>query len=142
METIWPIISVVCLLLLLVAIGFIARVRSLSTRVGSFSCAYRRGARPAIWKLGIAHYCVDRIDWYRTASLSFRPKHSWSRDGIDLIEKTPIVEADGVRVRDFSLRITCACGGQEFELAMSDDSYSGLRSWVESAPPGRHGRVV
>src|SRR5690625_5380483 len=87
METLWPILSVVCLLLLLGAIGFIGRVRSLSTRVGSFNCGFRRGSRPAIWKQGIAHYCVDRIDWYRTASLSFRPSQSWSRDELDLISK-------------------------------------------------------
>jgi len=142
METLWPILSVVCLLLLLGAIGFIGRFRSLSTRVGSFACGFRRGSRPAIWKQGIAHYCVDRIDWYRTASLSFRPSQSWSRDELDLISRHPVTESDGMRVRDFSMRITCRSGSQEFELAMSDDAYSGLRSWVESAPPGRYGRVV
>jgi|SRR5690625_404839 len=142
MGTIWPILSVVCLLLLLGAIGFIARMRSLTTRVGSFSCALRKKARPAIWKIGIAHYCVDRIDWYRASSLSFRPKHSWSRDDLDLVSKNPITESDGIRVRDFSVRVTCACGQQQFDLAMSEDAYSGLRSWVESAPPGRFGRVV
>src|SRR5690625_7694555 len=84
METLWPILSVVCLLLLLGAIGFIGRFRSLSTRVGSFNCGFRRGSRPAIWKQGIAHYCVDRIDWYRTASLSFRPTSSWSRGEFDM----------------------------------------------------------
>ncbi len=142
METLWPVLSVVCLLVVVGAIAFVARIRSLSARVGSFSCALRRAARPAIWKQGIAHYCVDRIDWYRTASISFRPKHSWSRDDIDLVAREPITESDGLRVREFSQLVTCRCAEQEFELAMSNDAYSGLRSWVESAPPGRHGRVV
>lgn len=142
MGTIWPIISVVCLLLFLGVIAFFARIHSLNTRVGSFSCALRRSGRPAIWKLGIAHYGVDRIDWFRTVSLSFRPKYSWSRNDLDLVEKNPITESDGLRVRDFSVRVTCDCGSARFELAMSDGAYSGLRSWVESAPPGRFGRVV
>lgn len=142
METIWPILSVVGLLLVLGAIAFFARLRSLSTRVGSFACAFRRNTRTAIWKLGIAHYGVDRIDWYRTISLSFRAKHSWSRDELEVISKTAITEADGTRVRDYAVRIACKCGSQEFYLAMSEDAYSGLRSWIESAPPGRHGRVV
>jgi|SRR5690625_3527087 len=142
METIWPILSVLCLLLLLAAIGFFARNRSLATRVGSFYCAFRKTTRPAIWKHGIAHYCVDRIDWYRTASFSFRPAHTWRRDKIELITKEPLPENEVLGTRDYSTRVICECGGQEFELAMSKDSYAGLRSWVESAPPGGYGRVV
>lgn len=142
MEAVWPIISVVCLLLILGVIAFFARLQSLRTRVGSFSCALRRSGRPAIWKIGIAHYGVDRLDWYRTASLSFRPKHTWSRNDLDLIEKVKITDSEGVRVREFSVLVLCQCGQKRFELAMGEGAYSGLRSWVESAPPGRFGRVV
>lgn len=142
MEAVWPIVSVVSLFFVLGVIAFFARMQSLRTRVGSFNCAVRRLARPAIWKIGIAHYGVDRLDWYRTASLSFRPKHTWSREDLDLVEKAQIRESDGLRVREFSVRVSCRCGETEFELAMSDDAYFGLRSWVESAPPGQIGRVV
>src|SRR5690625_7614594 len=102
METLWPVLSVVCLLVVVGAIAFVARIRSLSARVGSFSCALRRAARPAIWEQGIAHYCVDRIDWYRPAPISFRPTHSWSRGDMALVAREPIPESDGLRGGELS----------------------------------------
>jgi|SRR5699024_7185312 len=146
MEALWPILSVICLLLILGGLAFVARWRSLTRRVGSFASAVRKpgktGTSSFAWRRGVAHYCVDRIDWYRLTALSFRPLYSWPRSQLDLVEREPVTEDDGLKIREFSQRVECSSEGKSFEIALSAEAYSGLRSWVESAPPGDMGKVV
>src|SRR5699024_8171059 len=68
--------------------------------------------------------------------------YSWPRSQLDLVEREPVTEDDGLKIREISQRVECSSEGKSFEIALSAEAYSGLRSWVESAPPGDMGKVV
>ncbi|OLT45524.1 DUF2550 domain-containing protein [Cellulosimicrobium sp. CUA-896] len=116
------------------------RLRALSRRVGSFECGLRTaGAESASWTLGIAHYGVGRIDWWRSWSLSWRPGRTWSRHDLVIVGREPFGGADA---RPDSYLVRCRYREQELELTMARAAYEGLASWLEAAPPGRRDVVV
>ncbi|MEK8228150.1 DUF2550 family protein [Oerskovia sp. M15] len=66
------------------------RLRAIAHRVGSFECSVRpMGAGQSSWSLGIAHYGVGRIDWWRCWSLSLRPARSWRRQDLMISSGAP-----------------------------------------------------
>ncbi|GAA4721391.1 DUF2550 domain-containing protein [Isoptericola chiayiensis] len=132
-------LGVVLLVLVLVALAGASRLRTLSHRVGSFQCSARAGSRPqAAWSVGIAQYGAGRIDWWRCWSLAPRPARTWQRDRLAI---TGRVSLDQAGQPDLVL-VRCRYDGTDFELTMSPGAYSGLASWLESAPPGRRDLVV
>src|SRR6185437_66383 len=75
-----PVEVVVAVLVLtaLLLFGVVSRRRFLTRDVGAFDCSLRVGSSPAAkgWRLGVARYESDRIDWYRVFSVSPRPAES------------------------------------------------------------------
>lgn len=110
----------------------VTRVRSLGQRVGSFECGLRREGRTR-WASGIASYGFDRLDWYRVLSFAPRPARSWPRSGFELTGRASRLSG-GRRTSITELR--CRSDDEEFFLAMSEQAYAGLTSWLEAAPPG------
>lgn len=140
MEVAGWLLGLVLLLVLLVAALYHSRQRTLSQRVGSFTCALRpEGAEGGPGTPGIAQYTTGRLVWWRTLSLAPRPAHSWSRAELTLLERVGLDEVDdaGQRV----LLVRCCHGAQAFELTMSEAACAGLVSWLESGPRPS-GRVI
>lgn len=124
--------------LLVVLVLVVVRRRRLLGRLGTFDCsirqARRRGRR---WALGVAQYETDRLDWYRTFSLSPRPSCSYARRALAV---TVFRDAEGselVAVQPGAMIVECRLDGEDVELAMGRDAYTGFASWLESAPPGQ-----
>lgn len=135
----WIALGLLLAVLVVVGVGAL-RLRALAHRVGSFECGARSaGAENGSWTLGIAHYGVGRIDWWRSWSLSLRPARSWSRHDLVITGREPL---DGADARSDSYLVRCRYHGQDFELTMSRAAYEGLASWLEAAPPGRRDVVV
>ncbi|ANC32940.1 DUF2550 domain-containing protein [Isoptericola dokdonensis] len=129
------------ILLAVVLVGALgaSRLRTLSRRVGSFPCSARPGTLPhASWSVGIAHYAVGRIEWWRCWSLSPRPTRTWYRDRLSITGRTPLDQAG----QTDQYLVRCRYDGVDFELTMSSGAYAGLASWLEAAPPGRRDLVV
>ena len=125
-------------LLLVVLVAVVLRRRRLTSRLGTFDCSIRqpRGSRRR-WALGVARYETDRLDWYRTFSLSPRPSCTYARRALGV---TLFREAEGselIAVQPGAMVVECRHEGVEIELAMSNDAYTGFASWLESAPPGQ-----
>jgi hypothetical protein len=134
----WVVIAVLVVVALIVAAG-VSRLHTLSRRVGSFPCAARPFGNPqAPWSLGIAHYAVGRIEWWRCWSLSPRPARTWFRERLAVTGREPL---DGWGPAGQYL-VRCRYDGVDFELAVSPGAYAGLASWLEAAPPGRRDLVV
>lgn len=134
----WVVIAVLVVLALFVA-GGVSRLHTLSRRVGSFPCAARPAANPsAAWSLGIAHYAVGRIDWWRCWSLSPRPARTWLRERLAVTAREPLDNAG----QPGQYLVRCRYDGVDFELTVSAGAYAGLASWLEAAPPGRRDLVV
>jgi Protein of unknown function (DUF2550) len=134
----WVALAVLVVLALIVAAGA-SRLRTLSRRVGSFPCSARpAGSAHVPWSLGIAHYSVGRIEWWRCWSLSPRPARTWLRDRLTITGRVPLDQAG----QPGEYLVQCCYNGTDFELTMAADAYSGLASWLEAAPPGRRDLVV
>lgn len=120
--------TIALVVVVLLAIGlvllFLWRLRTIGSRVGSFQCALRRGAR---WVPGIAAYTRDALVWYDVVSLSRRPRHRWDRD--DLLIQDRVVRSGLIEAR-FSHH------GEPVELSAQAPAFEGLVSWLEASPPG------
>ena len=132
-----------CLLVLIVLAGlglvYVGRQRVLSQRVGSFTCLMTAGPgeHHRAGSAGVAHYCTDRLLWWRALSLSARPARTWMRADLTVVRQ--------VRLDDWDeagrplLAVECEHHGDRFHLTMSESAMAGLVSWLESVPtrPGR-----
>ncbi|HMT87958.1 MAG TPA: DUF2550 domain-containing protein [Arachnia sp.] len=117
-----------------------ARRRWLTGKGGLFDCAclLREDLPGGGWALGMARYVGEELEWYRSFSLSMRPKRRFRR-GVVMYERrrppegleqfTLYEDSSVVLVRD-------SATGAISALAMPTDSALGLMSWLESAPPG------
>ena len=107
-----------------------------------FSCSLR--LRPSDdgggWALGVARYNHGQLEWFRFFSFSLRPRLTIPRDDVRVLEtRMPDpVEAVALNADEKVLRIEMHDGHADakWELAMSEESLTGLLSWLEAAPPG------
>lgn len=134
----WIIGAVVVLAAVLVVVAGV-RLRGLHRRIGSFACGARMGVHgDGRTRSGVAVYGVGRIDWWRCWSLSIRPARTWRREEIVVTGREHVDASDPTS----DYRVTCSCRGEELELFMAPDAYTGLASWLEAAPPSLRGVVV
>ncbi|WP_432543193.1 DUF2550 domain-containing protein [Kineococcus sp. SYSU DK002] len=124
--------------LIVVLLLVVLRRRRLMGRLGTFDCSVRRARRGRRrWALGVAQYETDRLDWYRTFSLSPRPSCSFARQALAV---TTFREPEGTEtgaVQPGAVVVECRLDGEDIDLAMGEDAYTGFASWLESAPPGQ-----
>lgn len=126
------------LLAVAAALVVVLRLRALERRVGSFSCAVAPAHAPAPSappRVGVAHYGVGRLDWYRRWSLSLRADRTWSRHDLEVDSRELVPGSDD------RYRVRCSYRGEPLVLEMSFPAYAGLTSWLESAPPSDGGAV-
>ena len=126
-QHVWMVVAIAVTALVLLAGGFLARLRYLAGQVGSFECALLRSGRRR-YMSGIATFGDEAIEWHRLISLSPRARYRMHRD--DLVLGGPRPRAGG-RIVD----VTCTVAGKSFDLAMLSDSHSALVAWLESAAP-------
>ena len=140
---------------LLVGAVLVVRLRSLTRRAGTFDCALRAveehggGAAEGPWSLGVARTGSDGVRWWRSRSLSPRPRWSAPRALVE-VERL----GDGATTGGSSgaagsvgepgpvILLRCRSGGRAVDLAMNDDAYTGFAAWLESLPPRDRGAVA
>ena len=130
-QHVWMILTIGIIALVLLAGGFLVRLRYLAGQVGSFECAMRLpgGQR---WLSGVASFRLDSLQWYRLMSLSTRPSRVWRRLDLELSAARRRREQGRV-VEVHCVDATAVSDG--FDLAMMEESHSALVAWVESAAP-------
>jgi hypothetical protein len=129
-------------LLLLVGVGaFTVRRYLLIRAVGSFDCSMRRPDAQHVaggWMPGVARYEQDRLDWFRVFTMSPRPSRSLIRGRLIILDRRVPQGPEVYAVVPGWVVVQCAYGSHMVELAMSEPAYSGLATWLESAPPGQN----
>lgn len=125
-----------------------ARRRWLSRRGSTFECSLRHHSTSATpgtgWVLGVARYGESGLlQWFRFFSYSWRPQMAFVRSTVRVLEtRDPNpVEAVSLYAEQRIVRVEVAdtggrAGAEQWDLAMSQDSVTGLLSWLEAAPPG------
>ncbi len=138
---VWLLDSLVLIVVIVLVplIGLLVRRRVIDRSGGTFDMSINRNAAgiPKGWTLGLAVYRESHLEWFRTFSLSLRPRYRFERGDVQ-IEGRREPDSDEVHaLHDGHLIVGTmnAAGIQQF--AMSANALTGLLSWLESAPPGQ-----
>ena len=86
------------------------------------------------WQMGVCRYQDNDLEWFRLASLSVRPKHTFRRSSLELIGRRQPTETELVKVQPESVIVELRYEGRDVLLAMRFDAYTGLSSWLEAGP--------
>ena len=132
------VIGLAVLIAAALAIVVIAVRRALLTRAGGFDVSWRfkptdtdRG-----WSLGQGRYRGSQLGLYRSFSPLPIAAKTLDRYRLNLGQARGPVGAEPDLLPVDAVIVRCTDGGAPFELAMSGDALTALRSWVESRPPG------
>jgi hypothetical protein len=132
------VIGLVVLIAVALAIVVITVRRALLTRAGGFDVSWR--TRPSEtdrgWSLGQGRYRGGELGLYRSFSPLPIAALRLRRDRLVLGAVREPVGAEPELLPIDSVIVMCTEGGPPFELALSAGALTGLRSWVESRPPG------
>jgi hypothetical protein len=138
-ETLLDALGTVLAVLLLAVAALIVRRRWLSRSGGTFEASIR--VRPTKagrgWVLGLGRYTGGELEWFRVFSLSPRPKESFSRVDLEVVGRRTPAGSEAFALYAGHVVIECRTPAGAVELAMSEDSLTGLLSWLEAGPPGR-----
>ncbi len=86
------------------------------------------------WQMGVCRYQDNDLEWFRLASLSMRPKHTFRRSALELTGRRAPTESELVKVQPDAVIVELRYEGQDVLLAMRFDAYTGLSSWLEAGP--------
>ncbi|WP_293784717.1 DUF2550 domain-containing protein [uncultured Aeromicrobium sp.] len=137
----WLVDSLALLVLLGVAIlvTLAVRRRWLTRRGGAFEMSVNRNEEASArgWILGIAVYGAEEVCWYRTFSLSLRPKYRFPRGEVHIAGRREPQGAESYAIHDGHVVVRTDNPTPVRQLALSPSSLTGLLAWLESSPPGR-----
>ena len=97
---------------------------------------YPNGHEGRGWSLGVGRFMGDELQWFRTFSLSPRPKRILLRYDLEVLERRRPVGGENLALMADSVVLGCANEAGPVELAMTEGAETGFLSWLESAPPG------
>ncbi len=145
MDGWWGVAELLAALVVLLALALVvlaARRRVLGREGGTFECSLRLHSSPpgSGWMLGVGRYEEGLLQWFRFFSYSWRPQQSFSRRDVRVLETRDPDPVEAVALyaeqRILRFQVGSADTAEHWELAMSQDSLTGLLSWLEAAPPG------
>nr|MCW2727029.1 hypothetical protein [Aeromicrobium sp.] len=129
----------VALLLILLIGGLLVRGRVLARSGGAFDMSVTRSADSQVkgWMHGLAVYGDTELRWFRTFSLSWRPRYRFPRGDVHIDgRRDPIGdEVHAIHPGHLIVGTDNALGVKQ--IAMSPNALTGLLSWLESSPPGQ-----
>lgn len=131
---------VIAAVILIPLAWLIARRRWLSRGGALFDCSVRlKTTTPSTgWVLGVARYRQARLEWFRSFSLSLRPRLVLPRDQTAVGPQRPPDEIEALLLmedqRVIQLRLD---DGRSWEASMTPEAITALLSWLEAAPPGQ-----
>ena len=145
MDGWWGIAEALGALVVLLALSLVllaARRRYLARQGGTFECSLRLSTTTpgSGWVLGVGRYNGGSLEWFRFFSYSWRPRKSFPRREVRVLETRDPDPVEAVSLyaeqRIVSFEVVGEPDPQEWSLALSPESLTGLLSWLEAAPPG------
>jgi hypothetical protein len=127
--------AVFLMILVLAAVGIAARRYLLERGGGTVECGLREPG--GSWRLGVASYQRDELNWFGVFGVSMRPEEVFPRRDLAVVSRRMPTDAEvsilgpGMIVVEFSFG-----GGGPVELALGESALTGLLAWLEAGPPG------
>ena len=128
------------IILILAAVGIAARRFLLERGGGTVECGLRRGPNGP-WRLGVASYQREELNWFGALGLTMRPDVVFPRRDLTVVSRRLPTEAEAASLGPGMVVVECRVGedtGGTIELALGEEALTGLLSWLEAAPPGSH----
>ena len=154
------------IILILAAVGIAARRFLLERGGGTVECGLRLGPNGS-WRLGLASYQREELNWFGALGLTMRPDVVFPRRDLTVVSRRLPTEAEAASLGPGMIVVECQLGedsgqfgpapddggtgpagghgpaggpgpGGTVELAMGEEALTGLLSWLEAAPPGSH----
>ncbi len=135
--TLGELLGLAVVLVVVLAIVVIAVRRSALTRAGAIDICWRRDLTPdgRGWVLGQGRFRDNQFLLYRSFSPFPGVAGKLHRDSLTLGDRRPPVGTEPDLLPVDAVIVRCTDGGAQIELALSEESLTGLRSWLESLPP-------
>jgi len=129
------------IILILAAVGIAARRFLLERGGGTVECGLRRGPNGP-WRLGLASYQREELNWFGALGLTMRPDVVFPRRDLTVVSRRLPTEAESASLGPGMVVVECRVGEDTpdgtIELALGEEALTGLLSWLEAAPPGSH----
>jgi len=128
------------IILILAAVGIAARRFLLERGGGTVECGLRRGPNGP-WRLGVASYQREELNWFGALGLTMRPDVVFPRRDLTVVSRRLPTEAEAASLGPGMVVVECRVGedtGGSIELALGEEALTGLLAWLEAAPPGSH----
>jgi len=132
------------IILVLAAVGIAARRFLLERGGGTVECGLRRGPNGS-WRLGVASYQREELNWFGALGLTMRPDVVFPRRDLTVVSRRLPTDAEAASLGPGMVVVECRVGedtGGTIELALGEEALTGLLSWLEAAPPGSHQGVA
>ncbi|MGH3425859.1 MAG: DUF2550 domain-containing protein [Nocardioidaceae bacterium] len=125
--------------LVLLVLGLSVRRRFLARGGSTFDLSVntRRGTSARGWTLGVGRYSDTELQWFRTFSFAWRPRHRFRRGHVEVVNRREPVGAEAYALHAGHTVAECRTDAGPVQLGLSPQSLTGLLAWLESAPPGR-----
>ncbi len=127
------------IILVLAAAGIASRRFLLERGGGTVECGLRRVPNGS-WRLGVASYQREELNWFGALGLTMRPDVVFPRRDLTVVSRRLPTEA-GPAPDGFDPAPGPGAGigpGGTVELAMGEEALTGLLAWLEAGPPGSH----
>ena len=155
------------IILVLAAAGIASRRFLLERGGGTVECGLRRVPNGS-WRLGVASYQREELNWFGALGLTMRPDVVFPRRDLTVVSRRLPTEAEAASLGPGMIVVECRLGedsgqfglapdgapgpgsggalgplggpgpGATVELAMGEEALTGLLAWLEAAPPGSH----
>ena len=146
-DAVW-IFAVVLVLIVLAAAALASRRYLLERGGGTVDCALRSPAGSGAWRLGVALYAHDWLEWHGALGVLLRPERMFHRRSLTVVSRRPAEPSEAVTlgtdriVAEVSVKppadASGSPAGSHVELAMTEQALTGFLAWLESSPPGSH----
>jgi len=125
------------MILVLAAVGIAARRYLLERGGGTVECGLREPG--GSWRLGVASYQRDELNWFGVFGVSMRPEEVFPRRDLSVLSRRMPTGTEVSALGPGMIVLECSFGESGLvELALAESALTGLLSWLEAAPPGSH----
>ena len=132
-----------CLFMVVFVLGSVFIRRRLIARGKPLTVCALREFDDGPWRFGLVRYGTTGLEWFTLAGISLLPARRWERTLLEFGASRPIEagERPEILIPD-ALSVDCTYREAHFEIALAQDPYTALRSWLEASPPGRNVNVA